>query len=131
MVPGIHYAQCFSAPTYYIKNGRSPCVAKFNEYVILKTWPHPFLKLVYCIYRRGEAERTLLRIMAMNRSLLWGEISVKITQWCSPVARKSQGISLSLASSPGPTREERAWYPLLVHARNFQRGSSATTSRPN
>ena len=26
---------------------------------------------------------------------------------------------LWLASSPGPTREERAWYPLLAHARYF------------
>ena len=40
------------------KNGRSPCVAKFNEYVILKTWPHPFLKLpLICAYRRRLKER--------------------------------------------------------------------------
>ena len=64
----LHYAQWFSLPlTVYArrgvlepiqKNGRSPCVAEFNEYVILKMWPHPFLKLpLICAYRRRLKER--------------------------------------------------------------------------
>jgi hypothetical protein len=43
------------------KNGRSPSVAKVNENVMLRTWPHPILAMALkCLRVPSEAEKTAL-----------------------------------------------------------------------